>query len=103
MDNSSRTALKAQYAAAGVKIMVSCFGSTDAPTTTGADAVATADSIAAFVIQYGLDGADIDYEDLDAMDAGTGAAEQWLIDFTTELRQKLPSPTYLISHAPMAP
>lgn len=33
----------------------------------------------------------VDYEDLQAMNAGTGA-EQWLISFTTELRKKLPSP-----------
>lgn len=101
MDNTTRASTKAAYAAAGVKVLVSLFGSTDTPTTSGVDPVVTADSVAAFVIQYDLDGADVDYEDLQAMNAGTGA-EQWLISFTTELRKKLPSP-YIISHAPLAP
>ena len=42
--------------------MVSLFGSTDAPTSTGADPIATANTMAAWVIQYGLDGVDVDYE-----------------------------------------
>lgn len=100
MDNSSRAALKAKYVAAGVKLMVSVFGSEDTPTTSGASATDIADQVAAFVIEYDLDGADVDYEDFDAMDAGTG--EQWVINLTKELRAKLPSP-YIISHAPIAP
>jgi chitinase len=59
---SDRATIKAQYAAAGVKMLVSLFGSTDAPTSTGQDPVALANKMAAWVIQYGLDGADIDYE-----------------------------------------
>ena len=42
--------------------MVSAFGSTDIPTTTGADPVATANTMAAWVKQYQLDGIDVDYE-----------------------------------------
>ena len=42
--------------------MVSAFGSSDVPTTSGADPTSTADTIAAWVIEYGLDGVDIDYE-----------------------------------------
>ena len=42
--------------------MISAFGSTDAPTSNGADAVDTANQLAAFVKQWGLDGVDIDYE-----------------------------------------
>ena len=42
--------------------MVSVFGSTDVPTTVGNDPVATANTIAAWVIQWGLDGVDVDYE-----------------------------------------
>lgn len=58
-----RTALKAEYAAAGIKLMVSVFGSTDVPTTTGADSVSTAQYVADWVKQYDLDGVDVDYED----------------------------------------
>lgn len=46
-----------------------------------------------------MDGVDIDYEDNDAMNAGT--AEKWLITFQTRLRQLLPN--HIISHAPQAP
>ena len=59
---SDRAAIKSQYAAAGIKLLVSAFGSTDAPTSTGADPVATANTMAAWVIEYGLDGIDVDYE-----------------------------------------
>lgn len=59
---AQRTTLKDQYAAAGVKLMISAFGSTDVPTSSGADPIATANSMAAFVKQYQLDGIDVDYE-----------------------------------------
>lgn len=59
---AQRTTVKAQYAAAGIKLIVSLFGSTDAPTSSGADPVATANTMAAWVKQYGLDGVDVDYE-----------------------------------------
>lgn len=42
--------------------MISAFGSTDVPTSTGADPIATANSMAAFVKKYQLDGIDVDYE-----------------------------------------
>ena len=42
--------------------MVSAFGSTNAPTSSGADPVATANTMAAWVKKYGLDGIDVDYE-----------------------------------------
>ena len=42
--------------------MVSAFGATDAPTTNGANPTETANSMAAWVEQYGLDGLDVDYE-----------------------------------------
>lgn len=41
---------------------MSVFGSTDAPTSTGADPVSTANTMAAWVKQYDLDGIDVDYE-----------------------------------------
>lgn len=59
---AQRSAVKAQYAAAGIKIIVSVFGSTDAPTSSGADPVATANTMAAWVKQFSLDGIDVDYE-----------------------------------------
>ncbi|KAH9888971.1 glycoside hydrolase [Cubamyces lactineus] len=98
---AQRAAVKSQYAAAGIKLMVSVFGSTDVPTSSGADPVATANTIAAWVKQYSLDGVDVDYEDFNAMDAGT--AENWLITFTQQLRSQLPSGSYIITHAPVAP
>jgi chitinase len=46
-----------------------------------------------------LDGVDIDWEDTAAFQYGTG--EQWLITFTTVLRNSLPNA--IITHAPQAP
>ncbi|KAF8869289.1 hypothetical protein CPB84DRAFT_1027112 [Gymnopilus junonius] len=60
--------------------------------------------MAAWVKQYDLDGIDVDYEDLNAFDAGDGKAGAWLISFTKQLRIQLPQEdTYLITHAPVAP
>lgn len=89
------------YHAAGVALMVSAFGSTDAPTMNGVDPTTCAQQLAAWVKQYGLDGVDIDYEDMPAMNSNK--AEAWLITFQTELRRQLPAGQYLISHAPVAP
>ncbi|TFK80763.1 glycoside hydrolase family 18 protein [Polyporus arcularius HHB13444] len=98
---SDRATIKSQYSAAGIKLMVSAFGSTDVPTSTGQDPVALANKLAAWVKQWGLDGVDIDYEDFNAMDGGT--AENWLISFTKQLRSQLPAGDYIITHAPVAP
>ncbi|KAI0705198.1 glycoside hydrolase family 18 protein [Cytidiella melzeri] len=100
---AQRTTVKSQYSAAGIKLIVSAFGSTDVPTSTGADPVATANTFAAWVKQYDLDGIDVDYEDFNAFDAGTGAAESWLISFTQQLRTQLPVGQYILTHAPVAP
>ena len=62
LNATQRATIKAQYNAAGIKLVVSLFGSTDAPTSSGADPIATANTMAAWVIQYGLDGVDVDYE-----------------------------------------
>ena len=59
---AQRSAIKSQYSAAGIKLMVSAFGSTEQPTTSGTDPIATANTMADWVIQYGLDGIDVDYE-----------------------------------------
>lgn len=62
LTSAQRSTIKAQYAAAGIKLIVSVFGATDAPTSSGADPVATANTMAAWVKQYSLDGIDVDYE-----------------------------------------
>jgi len=90
----------AAYNAAGITLMVSAFGSTDNPTTAGADPTQTAQNLATWVKANNLNGVDIDYEDNAAFNGGY--AEAWLITFQNELRNQLPSP-YIISHAPQAP
>lgn len=42
--------------------MVSAFGSTETPTTSGADPTTLAQTMAAWVKKYSLDGIDVDYE-----------------------------------------
>jgi chitinase len=103
MSASDRAKVKADYAAAGISVMVSAFGSTDAPTSAGADPVATANKMAAWVKQYDLDGIDIDYEDFDAVGSNLNHAAEWLSTFTSTLRKQLPAGQYLLTHAPVAP
>ncbi|KAH9940901.1 glycoside hydrolase family 18 protein [Epithele typhae] len=98
---TDRASIKSQYAAAGIKLMVFAFGSTDVPTTSNYNPTTLANSLSSWVIQYGLDGVDIDYEDFNAMDGGS--AEAWLITFTTALRKQLPVGQYIVTHAPVAP
>ncbi|KAK7687873.1 hypothetical protein QCA50_009092 [Cerrena zonata] len=100
---ADRANIKSQYAAAGIKLMVSVFGSTDVPTSTGADPIATANTIAAWVKEFDMDGVDVDYEDFNAFDAGDGSAENWLISFTKQLRVQLPQGQFILTHAPVAP
>ncbi|KAH7925802.1 glycoside hydrolase family 18 protein [Leucogyrophana mollusca] len=100
---SERSTILAEYDAAGISLIVSLFGSTETPTSSGYDPIDTANTMAAWVIEYGLLGVDIDYEDFAAFDAGTGAAEEWLGNFTTQLRTQLPQGQYILTHAPVAP
>ncbi|KAF8809476.1 glycoside hydrolase family 18 protein [Phlegmacium glaucopus] len=100
---AQRASVKSQYAAAGIKIIVSLFGSTDVPTSSGADPIATANTMAAWVKQFDLDGVDVDYEDFNAIDAGDGKAEAWLASFTQQLRVQLPQGQFILTHAPVAP
>ncbi|KAG1869320.1 glycoside hydrolase family 18 protein [Suillus tomentosus] len=96
---AQRSSILSEYDAAGISLIVSLFGSTETPTSSGYDPIDTANTMAAWVIEYGLQGVDIDYEDFAAFDAGTGAAEQWLGNFTTQLRTQLPQGQYILTHA----
>ncbi|GJJ14641.1 hypothetical protein Clacol_008907 [Clathrus columnatus] len=101
LSESDRSSIKSSYNAAGIKLMVSAFGSTDTPTSSGTDPTQLAQTMATFVKNNGLDGIDIDYEDFNAISAGT--AVNWLSTFTKALRDNLPAGQYTISHAPVAP
>ena len=57
-----RASIKAQYDAAGIKLIVSAFGATDTPTSSGLDPIGLANTMGNWVKQYNLDGIDIDYE-----------------------------------------
>ena len=92
---------KSRYAGAGMKLMVSVFGATDTPQSLGKDPVQLGKTIAAFVKKNGLDGVDVDYEEMDLFAQGRSA--NWLIALTKSLRAELPSPDYIITHAPVAP
>lgn len=86
LNDTERSIIKSQYAAAGITLLVSAFGATDVPTTMGVDPVATANAMAAWVRQYQLDGIDVDYEDLDAFAKGDGSAEVRLLHFKDHLQ-----------------
>ncbi|KAH9940687.1 glycoside hydrolase family 18 protein [Amylocystis lapponica] len=103
LTSDQRSSLKAQYVAAGISLIVSAFGSTETPTSSGVDAASVANTMAAWVKQYDLDGIDVDYEDFNAMNGGTGSAEKWLTTFTQTIRDQLPQGQYIVSHAPVAP
>jgi len=63
-----------------------------------------AKSISNFVVKNNLDGVDIDFEDTGAF---TGTANyngvDFLVNLTNALREELPSPQFLITHAPQPP
>jgi chitinase len=94
MAADQRAAIKSEYKNAGISLIVSAFGATDTPTTSGADPVDTANKVVSFVKQYDLDGVDVDYEDFDAINSGK--AEAWLATFTKTLRAGLPQGQYII-------
>lgn len=91
-----RASIVAEYHAEGIFITVSAFGSTDTPTTDGIDPVAAAESMADFVVEFNLDGIDVDYEDSVAL--ANGEAVGWLISFTETLRANLPT-GFIMTHA----
>jgi hypothetical protein len=94
--------LRDYYAAAGVKILVSAFGSTQTPTSSGIDPVDCGRKLAKFVNDNNLDGVDIDWEDTPAFQKGDSSGENWLITLTKTLRENLPENS-TITHAPQAP
>ncbi|KAJ6492280.1 glycoside hydrolase family 18 protein [Mycena sanguinolenta] len=102
LDAATRASIKAEYAAAGISLIVSAFGAGPTPTSGGDDPTAAANFIANFVLTTGLDGVDVDYEDFGAIE-NAGTAVAWLSTFTTALRAKLPQGQYILTHAPVAP
>lgn len=62
LSDSDRASIKSQYDAAGIKLMVSAFGSTDVPVTSKLDPVTLATTMGNWVKKYGLDGIDVDFE-----------------------------------------
>ncbi|KZP31615.1 glycoside hydrolase family 18 protein [Athelia psychrophila] len=93
---AQRSSVLSTYHAAGINVIVAAFAIVADPTT-------TANTLAAWVKQYGLDGVDVDYEDEAAFNGGTGSGENWLITFITALRAALPEGQYIITAAPLAP
>ncbi|KAH9913915.1 uncharacterized protein B0H18DRAFT_1087947 [Fomitopsis serialis] len=85
LDDTTRSTIKAAYKAAGVSLMVSAFGSTETPTSSGTDPTSAA--------QRWPRGS----EDFDAFN--DGSAIEWLETFTTALRSALPAGQYIITHA----
>ncbi|KAF8123597.1 glycoside hydrolase family 18 protein [Boletus edulis] len=100
---SQRATYVKEYNAAGISLIVAGFGSTETPTSSGVNPVTAANTMAEWVIQYGVNGIDVDYEDFTAFNGGGGAAESWLIRYTKQLRTRLPQGQYILSHAPVAP
>ncbi|KAF7361442.1 Glycoside hydrolase [Mycena sanguinolenta] len=102
LDATTRSTIKAEYAAAGISLIVSAYGSGPNPTSAGDDPTAAANYIASYVKTYDLDGVDVDYEDFGAVETA-GTAVAWLTTFTTALRAQLPVGQYILTHAPVAP
>ncbi|KAJ7482653.1 glycoside hydrolase family 18 protein [Mycena latifolia] len=102
LDAATRTSIKAEYAAAGISLIVSAYGAGPNPTSAGDDPTAAANFIANYVKTFNLDGVDVDYEDFGAIETA-GTAVAWLSTFTRALRAQLPQGQYILTHAPVAP
>ena len=116
---SQRASYLKEYNDAGISLVISAFGATETPTTSGEDPVTVANVMADWVIKYSVNGIDVDYEvctalqkdehathfnfcglqDFGAFENGRGDAESWLIAYTQQLRERLPQDQYIISHA----
>ena len=57
-----RSSYISEYNEAGISLIVSAFGSTETPTSSGVDPTSAASTVADWVIQYGVNGIDVDYE-----------------------------------------
>ncbi|THU80875.1 glycoside hydrolase [Dendrothele bispora CBS 962.96] len=91
--------IKKSYNDAGIKIIVSVFGGgADEMKITSLvnDPAGLANKIGDWVKANNLDGVDVDYEDFNALNGGTGVP--WIVTFQKALRSALPSPQYVISH-----
>lgn len=106
---------------ASKKVILSVGGATETPQSaayfTKNDPTRLAATLAKLVKDSGIDGVGIDWEDAydnsnpgltgygaaSTRKAGSGPAVAWLCTLTKALRRALPSPRYLISHAPQAP
>ena len=63
LTGDQRSGIISEYHTAGISLIVSAFGGSETPTTSNFHtAVDTADMIADWVIKYGVDGVDINYE-----------------------------------------
>lgn len=62
LSDSRRASYLQEYNSAGISLIVSTFGSTEKPTTAGTDPIAVANNIAAWVMKYGAQGVDVEYE-----------------------------------------
>ncbi|KAJ6525056.1 glycoside hydrolase family 18 protein [Mycena vulgaris] len=102
LDATTRATIKAEYAAAGISLIVSAYGAGPNPTSAGDDPTAAANFIANYVKTFNLDGVDVDYEDFGAIESA-GTAVAWLSTFTRALRAQLPQGQYILTHAPVAP
>lgn len=100
LSDSQRASIRADYRKNGISLMVSACGATDLPTTLGVDPTKFAQTLAAWAIEFDMDGVDVDYEDFQAVSAGTALA--WLKTFTQTLRAALPV-NMVLTHAPVAP
>ena len=62
LPDQQRATIKNEYSSAGIRLIVSAFGDSEQPTSSKADPVSTANSMAQFVLNNGLEGIDVDYE-----------------------------------------
>ncbi|KAN0073590.1 glycoside hydrolase family 18 protein [Tylopilus felleus] len=88
-----------EYKKAGISLIISSFGFTETPTSSGKDAVTVGNDLAKRLKQYGIEGIDVDYEDLSAFNSTAAEAEAWLISLTQTLRKELPQGQYILTHA----
>jgi chitinase len=62
LSDMERTSYIQEYNAAGISLIVSAFGATEEPTSSGANSTVVARNLASWVLQYGIQGVDVDYE-----------------------------------------